>query len=118
MRVPARLEIALSITAYIAGIVGVGLGARLILQAIGPHPGLCYGYRMVKSLPVAPSRRANEKSSRGEAAIVDRIFREYVAGIAPKAIAKRLNQDKIADRSTGPGVQAPSTATRNVVRAS
>lgn len=40
MRVPARLEIALSITAYIAGIVGVGLGARLILEAIGPHPAI------------------------------------------------------------------------------
>ena len=40
MRVPARLEIALSITAYIAGIVGVGLGARLMLEAIGPHPAV------------------------------------------------------------------------------
>ena len=40
MRVPARLEIALSITAYIAGIVGVGLGARLILEAVGPHPAV------------------------------------------------------------------------------
>ena len=40
MGVPARLEIALSITAYIAGIVGVGLGARLILEAVGPHPAV------------------------------------------------------------------------------
>jgi hypothetical protein len=40
MSVPARLEIALSITAYIAGIVGVGLGARLILEAVGPHPAV------------------------------------------------------------------------------
>ena len=40
MRAPARLEITLSITAYIAGIVGVGLGARLILEAVGPHPAV------------------------------------------------------------------------------
>lgn len=40
MRVPAQLEITLSITAYIAAIVGVGLGARLILEAVGPHPGV------------------------------------------------------------------------------
>jgi len=40
MRVPARLEITLSITAYIAGIVGLGLGARLILEAVGPHPAV------------------------------------------------------------------------------
>ena len=40
MRVPPRLEITLLITAYIAGIVGVGLGARLILEAVGPHPAV------------------------------------------------------------------------------
>jgi Resolvase, N terminal domain/Recombinase len=38
-----------------------------------------------------------------EAAIVERIFREYVAGIAPKAIAKRLNQDGIAATSASRG---------------
>jgi hypothetical protein len=40
MRVPPRLEISLLIMAYIAGIVGVGLGARLILEAVGPHPAV------------------------------------------------------------------------------
>jgi len=40
MRVPPRLEITLLITAYIAGIVGVGLGTRLIVEAVGPHPAV------------------------------------------------------------------------------
>jgi site-specific DNA recombinase len=45
---------------------------------------------------------------------VDRIFREYVAGIAPKAIAKRLNHDRIA----GPfgGTWSPSTIHGNSKR--
>jgi hypothetical protein len=53
--------------------------------------GLWYGYRGVRSLAggtVTAGERAIEPR---EAAIVERIFREYVAGIAPKAIAKRLN---------------------------
>jgi site-specific DNA recombinase len=80
--------------------------------------GLCYGYRVVKLLASGTLTTGERAIEPGEAAIVERIFREYVAGIAPKAIAKRLNQDRSPDRSAGPGVQAPSTATRNAVRAS
>jgi site-specific DNA recombinase len=49
-----------------------------------------------------------------EAAIVERIFREFVAGVAPKAIAKRLNRDGIA----GPfgGSWSPSTIHGNPKR--
>ena len=45
---------------------------------------------------------------------MDRIFREYVAGIAPKAIAKRLNHDGIA----GPfgGTWSPGTIHGNAKR--
>jgi hypothetical protein len=49
-----------------------------------------------------------------EAAIVERIFREYVAGVAPKAIARRLNRDGVA----GPfgGTWSPSTIHGNSKR--
>ena len=45
---------------------------------------------------------------------MDRIFREYVAGVAPKAIAKSLNHDGIA----GPfgGTWSPSTIHGNSKR--
>ena len=38
MNLATRLEIIFLIASYIAGIVGVGFAARLILEAIGPHP--------------------------------------------------------------------------------
>jgi hypothetical protein len=49
-----------------------------------------------------------------QAAIIQRIFRDYAAGMSPKAIAKRLN----AERLTGPGGSAwnPSTIHGNVSR--
>jgi hypothetical protein len=34
-----------------------------------------------------------------EAEVIRQIFRDYAAGVSPKALAKRLN----ADRCTGPG---------------
>jgi site-specific DNA recombinase len=69
--------------------------------------GLCYGYRVVKSLVGGTLTTGEREIEPVEAAIVDRIFREYVVGIAPKAIAKRLNHDGIA----GPlgGTWSPST---------
>ncbi len=76
--------------------------------------GLCYGYRVVKSLAGGTVTTGEREIEPGEAAIVDRIFREYVAGIAPKAIAKRLNHDRIA----GPfgGTWSPSTIHGNSKR--
>ena len=42
-----------------------------------------------------------------EARIVERIFREFIAGVSPKQIAKNLNRDRV----TGPfgGAWSPST---------
>jgi site-specific DNA recombinase len=76
--------------------------------------GLCYGYRVVKSLAGGTLTAGERAIEPVEAAIVERIFREYVAGIAPKAIAKRLNQDGIA----GPlgGTWSPSTIHGNSKR--
>ena len=69
--------------------------------------GLCYGYRVVKSLSGGTVTTGEREMEPAEAAIVERIFREFVAGVAPKTIARRLNQDGIA----GPvgGTWSPST---------
>jgi site-specific DNA recombinase len=76
--------------------------------------GLCYGYRVVKSLSGGAVTTGEREIEPTEAAIVERIFREYVAGVAPKAIAKRLNRDGIA----GPfgGSWSPSTIHGNSKR--
>ena len=61
--------------------------------------GLCYGYN------VAPQAGADGASINGEreinkaeAAIVNRIFREYASGRSPQVIVRQLNQEEI----TGP----------------
>src|SRR5687767_10601889 len=76
--------------------------------------GLCYGYRVVKPLSGGTVTTGEREIEPAEAAIVERIFREYVAGVAPKAIARRLNQDRIA----GPfgGSWSPSTIHGNSKR--
>jgi site-specific DNA recombinase len=76
--------------------------------------GLCYGYRVVKSLTGGTVTTGEREIEPAEAAIVERIFREYVAGVAPKAIAKRLNQEGVA----GPfgGTWSPSTIHGNSKR--
>jgi site-specific DNA recombinase len=76
--------------------------------------GLCYGYRVVKSLAGSTVTTGGREIEPTEAAIVERIFREYVAGIAPKAIARGLNRDGVA----GPfgGTWSPSTIHGNAKR--
>ena len=58
--------------------------------------GLCYGYDVVKATddagePVRGDRTVNEQ----EADIARRVFRDFAAGISPRAIAKRLNDEGI-----------------------
>ena len=58
--------------------------------------GLCYGYDVVKRTdregePIRGERKINE----AQAEIVRRIFRAFGAGISPRAIARRLNDDGI-----------------------
>ena len=58
--------------------------------------GLCYGYDVVKRTdakgePIRGERRINE----AQAEIVRRIFREFSAGISPRALARRLNDEGI-----------------------
>ena len=52
-----------------------------------------YGYRVVRVLEGQP--RGEREIHPGEAAIVQRIFRAFVAGVSPKAIGKTLNAEGI-----------------------
>ena len=58
--------------------------------------GLCYGYDVVKQIsaagePIRGDRTVNE----AQAEIVRRVFRDFAAGISPRAIARRLNDEGI-----------------------
>jgi len=76
--------------------------------------GLCYGYRVVKTLSGGSLTTGEREIDPAEAMIVERIFREFVASVAPKAIAKKLNREGIA----GPfgGTWSPSTIHGNSKR--
>ena len=67
--------------------------------------GLCYGYRVVPVMEGQP--RGDREIHLEEAAILRRVYEEFVAGVSPKAIAKTLNAEGIA----GPrgGAWSPST---------
>ena len=58
--------------------------------------GLCYGYDVVKATdaagePVRGGRTINER----EAAVVRRVFRDFAAGVSPRALARRLNDEGV-----------------------
>jgi len=58
--------------------------------------GLCYGYDVVKHTdaegePIRGERTVNE----AQAEIIRGVFREFAAGISPRAIARRLNEDGV-----------------------
>jgi site-specific DNA recombinase len=69
--------------------------------------GLCYGYRVVKALNAGTVTTGEREVVAEEARIVERIFRDFIAGVSPKQIAKNLNREGIA----GPfgGAWSPST---------
>ena len=58
--------------------------------------GLCYGYRVVKALNGGTVTTGEREIEPAEAAVVERIFREFVAGVSPKQIAKNLNREGVA----------------------
>ena len=76
--------------------------------------GLCYGYRVVKTISGGSVTTGEREIEPTEAAIVERIFRDFIAGISPKQIAKNLNREGIA----GPfgGAWSPSTIYGNAKR--
>ena len=75
--------------------------------------GLCYGYK-VRRAPHDGMSTGEREIVPAEAEVVRRIFRDYSAGMSPKAIAKRLN----AERCQGPGGAPwnPSTIHGNPAR--
>ena len=50
--------------------------------------GLCYGYRVVKALNAGTVTTGEREIDPEQAAVVERIFRDFVAGVSPKQIAK------------------------------
>ena len=69
--------------------------------------GLCYGYRVVKALNAGTVTTGEREIEPEQAAVVERIFWDFVAGVSPKQVAKNLNREGIA----GPfgGAWSPST---------
>ena len=59
--------------------------------------GLCYGYRVVKKLDARGEQiRGDREIDQAQADVIRRIFRDFAAGISPRAIAKALNDNGIA----------------------
>jgi DNA invertase Pin-like site-specific DNA recombinase len=73
-----------------------GLRGRVELGKSGG--GLCYGYRVRRAKHDGMATGEREIVP-AEAEVIRRIFRDYAAGVSPKAIAKQLN----AERCPAPG---------------
>jgi site-specific DNA recombinase len=58
--------------------------------------GLCYGYRVLRRFENGEVTTGEREIVGEEAAVVRRIFRDYVAGNSPKQICKALNKEGIA----------------------
>src|SRR5580765_5483135 len=76
--------------------------------------GLCYGYRVVKTISGRTVTTGEREVEPAEAAVVERIFREFVAGVSPKQIAKNLNREGVPGPFGGPW--SPSTIYGNAKR--
>src|SRR5262249_20851945 len=76
--------------------------------------GLSYSYRVVKTISGGSVTTREREIAPSEATIVERIFRDFVAGVSPKQIAKNLNREGIP----GPfgGAWSPSTIYGNTKR--
>jgi site-specific DNA recombinase len=74
-----------------------GLRGRVELGKSGG--GLCYGYKVTRATGDGVAATGGRGIVPGEAEVIRRIFRDYAAGLSPKAIAKRFN----AERCMGPG---------------
>ena len=73
-----------------------GLRGRVELGKSGG--GLCYGYKVMRATHDGAATGDREIVP-AEAEVIRRIFRDYSAGMSPKALAKRLN----AEGCPGPG---------------
>ena len=58
--------------------------------------GICYGYRVVKEIGTNGELITGEREIiKEEAEVIRQIFKDYVAGVSPKKIARQLNRDGI-----------------------
>ena len=82
-------------------------GLRGRVEAGKSGGGRCYGYRVVRALGEHGLATGEREVDAEQAAIVVRIFREFVNGVSTKAIAKQLNAEGVP----GPrgGTWGPST---------
>jgi site-specific DNA recombinase len=89
-----------------------GLRGRIEIGKAGG--GLCYGYRVLRRFENGTVTTGEREIVAGEAVVIRRIFRDYVAGASPKRICKALNKEGI------PGPQgalwSPSTIHGNPKR--
>jgi DNA invertase Pin-like site-specific DNA recombinase len=74
-----------------------GLRGRVELGKSGG--GLCYGYKVTRATHDNAATTGTREIVSADAEVIRRIFRDYAAGVSPKALAKRLN----AERCAGPG---------------
>ena len=88
--------------------------ARAESRTASPAGGLCYGYRVVKALNGGTVTTGEREIEPAEAAVVERMFREFVAGVSPKQIAKNLNREGVPGPFGGPW--SPSTIYGNAKR--
>ncbi|KXV42386.1 resolvase, partial [Gluconobacter japonicus] len=58
--------------------------------------GLCYGYKVIKKLDARGDPiRGNREIDPNEANVVRRIFKDFAAGVGPRAIARTLNDESV-----------------------
>ncbi len=76
--------------------------------------GLCYGYKVTRGGHQGEMTTGEREIVSPEAEAIRRIFRDYAAGVSPKALAKRLN----GERCSGPHGKPwnPSTIHGNPAR--
>jgi DNA invertase Pin-like site-specific DNA recombinase len=89
-----------------------GLRGRVELGKAGG--GLCFGYRIVRTFKDGVVSTGEREVVPEEADIIRRIFKDYVAGISPKQIAKDLNREGL--RGPRGALWGPSTIYGNPKR--
>jgi hypothetical protein len=77
-----------------------GLRGRVELGKSGG--GLCYGYKVTRATGDGVAATGGRGIVPGEAEVIRRIFRDYAAGLSPKAIAKRFNAERCMGRGGAP----------------
>jgi site-specific DNA recombinase len=89
-------------------------GLRGRVEAGRSGGGISYGYRIVRRFENGAVTTGEREIVPEEAAIVRRIFKEYLAGASPKHIAKTLNAEGV--RGPHGGLWSPSTIHGNPKR--